>query len=591
MLIDFLSQMKKRGRRPTSRSYTIMLDGLSAAPMSSSIVKTALSVYRSITAPNSGVPLDIIHTNAMLTVCHRHGDLDLLWKIAGDIPEEGPGAPSAATYTIILNAVQFAARRDIQRMSPDDIEKILERKARAVTEGKRVWADVIWRWKNQTLNIDHDIVNAMASVLLDGASDIDCYNVMALYEQTMGIPIMQKRPVENSKTTLRRVTHEDNTSMLMEEALREENMEDVPFVNENNQLLNAKEVEGSVEGEVEKIEEEEEDFAELFNPVFPDTEGHFLRPKSKELTLLLSACFTMTQGTEAGQAYWKLMTIDEGPYRFRPDTHCFVQYFRLLRISRSSKVAVKTIRNQMIPSGRANGTAFHIALSVCRRDRRNHSVLLHANELLSLMERALILPDIRVLDNYLETIQVLSTNPSVLLTLRGLDTDEDTTPSKVRKTAGLAYQGLKLQAKLRLAALATLRPYALALDEAMENGKPSTGNRWTSEEKDLGDRVNGTAAVKFMSRVRLVVDDTLKDQYKKFVSKADRTRLVADSKILKKYSDQKLIESFEKKNVYPTPMQRLEARERMQKFRWGLESSESAGQEEQTFPQQAKAEA
>ncbi|KAJ5787528.1 Pentatricopeptide repeat protein [Penicillium paradoxum] len=595
----FWNDMKKRGRRPTARAFTIMLNGLSSSPVSSSTVKTALAVYRSITAPNSGVKLDIIHTNAMLTVCHRHGKMDLLWEIAGDLPEEGPGAPDAVTYTIIMNAVQFAARRDIQKMSSNDIEKILERKAQAISEGKRIWADVIWRWKNQSLEIDNDLVSAMASLLLDGASDMDCYNIMELFKQTMGIPILQKRPVENSKSTLRRVTREDSASMKMEEAIREENMEDLPFVNEHNQPLDAEaqeaeeaeEVEEANEEAVEEIEEEEEEenFAELFKPVVPDTEGlSFLRPKSKELTLLLHACFTITQGMEAGQAYWKHMTMEETPYRIDPDTISFIQYFRLLRLSRSSKLSVKTMRDQMIPAGRATGTSFHVALSVCRRDRRNHSVLLHANELLSLMQRALILPDIRVLDGYLATIQVLSTNPSVLLNLRGLDKDEDSTSNKARKPLRLADQGRKLQAKLRLAALATLRPYVLTLEEAMENGKPASQTRWDTK-RNASDSIQGSAAVKFMSRVRLVVDDTLKIDYKNYVSKTERKTLQVESNMLKKYSDRQVIEKWQKKLVYPTPMQRLESRERMQQYE--LENSESANKPEELFPREAEAEA
>ena len=546
-----------------------MLKGFSAAPKSLALVKTAASVYRSIASPNSGVKLGIIHTNAMLTVCHRHGDMDRLWKIAGDLPEEGQGAPDATTYTIILNAVQFAARRDIQSMSPDQIEKILERKSQAITEGKRIWADVIYRWQNQTLEIDNDLVNAMASLLLDGASDIDCYNVMELYKQTMGTPILQKRPIESSKTTRRRITHEENQSIEESESKRQQTMEDVPFVDENNQPLEeakpVEEAEQFVEEELEEVEEEveeEESFEDLFKPVVPGAEElSFLRPNSKELTLLLNACFTMTQGTEGGLAYWKHMTLDETNYRIKPDTFTYIQYFRLLRISRSSKISVKTMREQMIPSGQATGTAFHIALSVCRRDRRNHSMLLHANELISLMEKALILPDIRVLDGYLETIQILSTNPSVLLNLRGLGTDED---SKARRLQDL---GRKLQAKLRLTALATLRPYVAQLHEAMENGKPESKTRWSAIQNQLADSASGPAAVKFMSRVRLIVDDTLKVDYKAFVSKAERKILTAESQMLKKYSDKQVIESFKKKTVYPTSDQKKEARERIAKYR------------------------
>ncbi|KAK4867728.1 hypothetical protein LT330_001238 [Penicillium expansum] len=580
----FYNDMKKRGRRPTPRTYTIMLKGFSSAPRSLGVAKTAASVYRSIGSPNSGVKLDIIHTNAMLTVCHRHWDMDRLWKIAGELPEEGPGAPDATTYTIILNAVQFAARRDIEKMSPDEIDKILERKAQVITEGKRIWADVIWRWKNQTLKIDNELVNGMASLLLEGGSDIDCYNVMELYKQTMGVPILQKRPTENEKTTRRRITPEQTQAIEVSEATRQSKMEDVPFVDENNRPIQsfepAVELEQDLGEEVEELEmekaeeeveeEEEEDFTELFKPVVSQAEElSFLEPNSKELTLILNACFTMTQGSEGGQAYWKHMTLEDYDYRIDPDTFTYIQYFRLLRISRSSKISVKTMREQMVPSGQATGTAFHVALSVCRRDRRNHSVLQHANELIALMDKALILPDIRVLDGYLEMIQILSTNPSVLLHLRGLDTED----SKSSKSPRLHEMGRKLQAKLRLAAIAALRPYILQLHEAMENGKPESKTRWSAIQNTLSDSVAGSAAVKIMSRVRLVVDDTLKLDYKSYVSKAERKALDADSKMLKKYSDKDVIATFKRKKVYPTIQQKEEARERIKKFQWEARNS------------------
>ncbi|KAJ5320081.1 hypothetical protein PENANT_c025G08262 [Penicillium antarcticum] len=590
----FYNDMKKRGRRPLATTYTIMLKGFSSASESPSIVKTAASVYRSISSPNSGVNQSIIHTNAMLTVCQRHNDMDRLWKIAGDLPEEGPGAPDAATYTIILGAVQFAARKDIQKMSPEEIDRILERKALAVTEGKRIWADVAYRWKNQALELDNSVVNAMASLLLDGASDLDCYNVMELYKQTMGIPILQKRPIESESSSRRRITREETQTLEQSQSKREDSMEDVPFVDENNQII--REAEPGEEAqplaeEPEELEdeaeepEEEESFEELFRPVVPDlAELSFLKPDSKELTLLLNACFTITHGTEAGVNYWKLLTIQDPKYLIEPDSVSYLQYFRLLRISRSSKVGVAALRDQMIPSGVANGKAFHVALSICRRDRRNHSVLQHANELMSLMGKALILPDLRVLEGYLELIQILSSQPSVLLHLRGLDMEDTSSKSRLQDI------GRKIQAKLRLAAVATLLPYTAQLHEAMELGGPSKNSRW-SEIQNQKDNVNGAAAVKILSRIRLIVDDTLMDDYKSFVSKAERKMLMEESKMLKKYSDKAVIQSFRGKTVYPTPEQKRFGGERIKRFQLEARKNLSKKQFEEGSYQEPKEQA
>ncbi|KAJ5571118.1 Pentatricopeptide repeat protein [Penicillium sp. DV-2018c] len=602
----FWNDMKKRGVKPGEKAFTAILTGLSspAVTKTPATMKIADSVYRSISAANSGVERSIIHTNAMLSVCHRHGDMDQLWKVIADIPEEGPNSPDTATYTIILNAVQFAGRRDIANMSPDGIDAILQRKKQVVTEGKRIWADVIWQWKNKTLELDNQVVSAMANLLLDGASDMDCYNVLELYKQTMGIPILQKRPAEGPSSTRRRISREDQEAIQNAEAARQEQMEDVPFVDENNQPLDSSSSPvppvptPEVEAEVANTNEAE-DFSELFRPVVPDTEGlEFLRPDSKELTHLLSACFTMTQGLEGGQNYWSYLTLRDTPQRFEPDTYTYIQYFRLLRLSRSSKICVKTMREQMIPSGQATGLAFHLALSVCRRDRRNSSILLRTNELMSLMDKVLVLPELRVLEGYLSFIQRLADSPSVLLNLRGLDTDEASESTKEKKKQSLPALSRNLQVRLRLSAINVLRPYVLQLHTALESvlglGKLDTSprNRSARDKESIEAPIDGTTAAKIMASIRLLVDETLHlDASKNLIAKAEREALVAESARLKKYSGRQAIEGLQRKKIYPTPQQLQEGRQRIREYLGAAQMSNepSWGSQEGHSSQKAEA--
>lgn len=537
--------MKKRGRMPNARTYTIMLKGFANAPRARNIVKTAHSVYRSIFAKNSPVQPNIIHTNAMLSVCQRHGDMDMLWHIAGELPEEGPEAPDMTTYSTILGALQYAARSDIEKMGDEEIDSILERKEQMVKEGKRIWADVIYRWTKEQLPLDNHVVNAMASLLLDGANDRDFYDVFALYHQTMGIPILSKVPPENPKAARRRVAFEKRT-----EQVAPEEVEDVPFVDADNKLLRRDRKETDIE------EEEEENFDSLFDPVVPGEDLSHLQPGNKELTLLLDACLNMTQGASTGTAYWEHLTQKSTTHHIEPDMLSFVQYLRLLRITRSSRLAVKLMREQMLPSGQATGKAFHIALSCCRRDRRNLRVLIHANELLDLMQQALVLPDPRVLEGYLDLVQALSDTPHILLHLGGLDIEE-----KKSDTRSLQTLGKKLQAKLRLRALESLRPHYTQLHEAMEHGKAGPKTRWSSVYEGNG-AIFGQPCVKIMSRIRTLIDETLKVDYMLFVSKAERKVLEAGSTMLKTYSDKKTIEKFTQQLVFPTVDQRNAFQER-----------------------------
>lgn len=98
--------MKKRAQFPDSYTYTILLRGLSINAHFSGVLQKALSIYHSLSAPNSRVEPSIIHTNAALRVCARALDMDALWGVAAKIPETGAGAANATTYNTIINAIR-----------------------------------------------------------------------------------------------------------------------------------------------------------------------------------------------------------------------------------------------------------------------------------------------------------------------------------------------------------------------------------------------------------------------------------------------------------------------------------------------------
>ncbi|CEJ59177.1 hypothetical protein PMG11_07811 [Penicillium brasilianum] len=545
----FYNDMKKRGRMPTSVTYTLMLKGLADAPKSTANVKMAESIYKSI--KNSEVEPSIIHTNAMLAVCDRHNDMESLWRIAGDLPEEGPQAPDMRTYTIILGALQYASRHDIEKLSPHETDKIVERKDQMVMEGKRIWADVLYRWTKDQLQIDNHVVNAMASLLLEGARERDYYDVLALYHQTMGIPIFAKQPAETSKCS--RFTMFRLAFLRRSQELVSQPAEDVPFVDENNQPLR-EEPELEEDMEVEG-EEEVENFDMIFDSVVPKTEGlSYLQPGSKELTFIEDVCHRLPQGFAAGYSYWDHLTI-ESENRFEPDAIAYAQYLRLLRGGRASKRAVQVLQNQALPSGNANEKLFHLAMACCRRDRNNASVLLHANELLDIMHKALVLPDPRVLESYLELVQALSQAPHILLNLRGLPKEERS------KINDLKVLGKRLQADLHLAAITALRLQVLQLHEALQSGKPGRSSRWGALKNGSGN-ISGSLAVKVMARFRTVIDETLKAEYTPFVPQDEHKRLQSDSKLLRTYSDKETVKKFGTLSVHPTIEQKNAFRER-----------------------------
>ncbi|KAJ5938519.1 hypothetical protein N7466_001653 [Penicillium verhagenii] len=540
--LRFFNDMKKRAGKPNPQTFTILLRGLkkSLKAPGFNIVRTAEAIYNSISAENSGVERDIIHTNAMLAVCQYQGDVDSLWRIAGSLPEQGPEAPDMTTYTTILGTLLFAHREKIKTMDASQIDRIFALKAQLVSDGKRIWADILYRWKNDNLPPDAQVVHSMSALLLEGASDHDYYDVLALYHQTMGIPIFAKQPPESTKNTPNSMW-KTKQSRNQEPAVEE----DVPFVDENNQKLKL-DKDGTKEEESSFEEEQEENFDLLFDSL-PEGPVPELQPGNQDLTLIQEACLNITQGSKAGYEYWNHLTLGSTPLRIKPDEVATTQFLRLLRVSRASNKALQAIRDQLAPSGNVSGKVLHIALSVCRRDKHNQSCLVHANALMDIMGESLLLPDPRALQGYLELVQSLSQQPNLLLYLRGLEIEER------REGRTLLTLGKKLQVNLHLFALKTLRPHFTRLHEAMEHGKQSPKGRW---DTGVREAVPGPLAVKTMARIRLMIDEVLKSEYSAFLSKADRKLLRSESIMLKKYSDKAIIEKFGEGFVFSTPEQR-----------------------------------
>lgn len=561
--------MKKRGRKPNERTYTIMLNGLSRAGRSPGLnaIETAYSVYRSISAANSAVPCSIIHSNAMLNVCWRSGDMDMLWRVAGELPEEGPGSPDSTTYTIILSAIRDAIDRDVAELQQSEFVQIPKRQAQGVKEAKRVWSDVVYQWEKGRLNLDSYVAGAMSTVLLQGSSDLDCYHVLALFHQTHGIPILVDEPPQDvprpSQPWDRHVPPKP-----------QEDVEDVPFVDEDNRLYHPSQPEQEVVKEEQEREEEEENFDNLFDSVVSTdaieqkpTENaagpSYLTVSNRELSLILEACIAMTPslGVKTGKAYWDYLTKQDSAHKIEPDSHSYHQYLRLLRLARSSRASVDLIRDQMVPSGVVDKKMFQIAMSCCRRDRNNPNMLIHANELLKLMDENLVLPNTKAMEGYLDAIRVLLDNPLLLMSLNGL-----MTPLK-RSSKKLNSLGRELRFRLQHHAIAKLRPLVLKLVEAVENGegtrKSGSGRQQARYEYKKSPAISGTQTLKVLGQVRALIDNVLKPENASFLPKRTRHALEMESKELRKYSKLEVMEEYEDVVISPTPEQVLAFEEKL----------------------------
>ncbi|KAJ5569697.1 uncharacterized protein N7459_009127 [Penicillium hispanicum] len=534
-------QMKKRGGKPNSQTFTILLAGFRDADPNTNvkIVPLADHVYQLITAQNSGVDLDIIHTNAMLTVCQRHNDMKTLWRIAGEMPEEGPLAPDMTTYTIILTGLRFKCRKKLAYLK--NTAMIVDQKERTIKEAKRIWADVIYRWKYDKVPLDNQVVLAMALLLQEQATDQSTHDVLALYNQTMGLPILTEKPPDRSREYN---IYKEKKKMSYGQ-MYFPSPDPVPFVGIDDQPIQV----GNRETSNPEVKEEEERLKAIFDPVDVEAEGlALLKPDAKDLGVIVECCRDQVQGHAAGVAYWKLLTSETGKYRVQPDGASAVNYLRLLRVSRSSKTSVELIRNQLLPLGETTGIMFHIALSTCRRDIRNKWTMHNAKELMDLMGKVHALPEPRALVGYLNLYQALSDKPEYLLHVPGLG------DSDVSEARSLEDLSTRLQARLRLVTIETLRPHVEQLHEAVVKGRPY-GNRWADLYKKL-EPVSGRHVVKALAWVRLLITETLKPTYRAFVSAEERRVLKSEAEMLKMYSSKEVVRKFETEMVYPSKEQR-----------------------------------
>ncbi|KAI7635778.1 hypothetical protein KC322_g21857, partial [Hortaea werneckii] len=189
------NEMKKRAQFPDSYTYILLLRGLAGPRTATSKkppknispedVSKAVSLYNSMSAPNSRVKPSIMHTNAVLKVCAFGNDMDAFYGILANLPEVGAGAPDHMTYSIILNAIRrntgYEALKDL---SPT---QAVTKRRQAVSEARAIWREIVMKWRTGAVKMDEELVSAMARCLLVSEKLQDWDDVLSMVRQTMQI--------------------------------------------------------------------------------------------------------------------------------------------------------------------------------------------------------------------------------------------------------------------------------------------------------------------------------------------------------------------------------------------------------------------
>lgn len=359
--------MKKRGTRPDSHTYMLMLRGLANNYDKKNVTAEAVSIYTSMKASNSTAKPSILHHNAMLNVCNKTGDIDALFGIAGSMPETGPNSPDSWSYSIIISALNSHIHKLKTMYSKGDRQRDAEI-TRAMNDGRKLWEDIIRRWRAGEVSIDESLVTAMAFLFLSTGRNADAKDVLSLVHQTMNICPPSKIGLLDA----------------LEESERDDASESP----------------------------DASDASDLQTQVSEPLSG-FVKPGNPALNCLLEAAYQL-RSRKIGDWYWNRFHHMPDPANqphlpIQIDFGNYCAYLRLLSLSHASTKVVEVVRSMENESSSnkdghqttPSAYSFYLAMEACRRDKDSNHAFPNATAIFDIMQQALPEPQPRVLRTYL----------------------------------------------------------------------------------------------------------------------------------------------------------------------------------------------
>ncbi|KAM3421799.1 hypothetical protein BST61_g2178 [Cercospora zeina] len=381
--VAILNEMKKRRQFPDSYTYMRLLTGLSKSKKE---VPRIVSIYHMMCSPSSKVKPSTSHANAALRACYLAGDMDALWGIVGRMPEKGANAPDAQIYTTILQAIKHNAFGD-----GADARVVAELRQEAVNEGRRIWQEIISKWREGALVLDEGLIVAMANLLLLSSRMPDRDNVFDLIHQTTGLE--RQLPPLGSKE--RRTEHVPAEKGLDEDAQT-----------------------APVDGH--------DDFkptpsSNAFKPVTPAVRIDkskrpqalvWVQPGNGILAMLMRAC-DILRTPKAMNSYWDILT--SAPHNVKPDPPNVQILFRTLRMNRSSSRSLHVLQRLHNQIGiEPLPLTYVMAMSVCARDRNNPNVVDIATAIVHDMEKHLFPLNMETLKLYVRLAHQTDNGPNII---------------------------------------------------------------------------------------------------------------------------------------------------------------------------------
>ena len=403
--LKVFNEMKKRAQFPDAHTYTLLLRGLTRGESGyegktrRENVSKALSLYYSMSSPTSRVQPSIIHTNAVLKVCTFGRDPDALWGVVAKLPEAGPGAADTVTYSIILHALRWEILSLDEDIPP---EQLVRKKEEGVNQGRKVWMEVVKKWRSGVLKIDEELVCAMGRLLMCSDRLPDWDAALSLVQQTTGVP----RLIPEYGTQGRETGHVPVVNAY--------DLPDEPSPSEQERLDRTQDT----------------PFAKAFNPVAATSSESssskaiakslaYVEPGNGLLSLLILTC-TRMRIPKTAVAYWNTLTAE--PYKVKPDIHNFNALLRLFQKNRSSARAAELLTNDLVEAGiQPYSITFRLAMEACARDWKNANALESARQIVDVMEKTMADLDVEVLKGYVSLALHTHDGPKIVSMLDRCD--------------------------------------------------------------------------------------------------------------------------------------------------------------------------
>ncbi|SPO00553.1 uncharacterized protein DNG_03301 [Cephalotrichum gorgonifer] len=341
--IKLFNEMKKRGQLPNAQTYTTIFKGCARSQHPKTAVSEAVRIYMTMLS-SPRLPPNIIHVNAVLEACARALDIESMMSVAETIDDRARKA-DAVTYATLMHGLRASIDAEAAQLPHGDRsgstpESHTENIDKVIEQAKRIWQEVIRKWKNGSLVLDESLVFAMGRILLLGGK-ANTNAIFELLRQTMWIPnLFEKAAPERGE----------------------------PGGDPASEAL-----------------------------AIADKKPHLIpKPTTKTLSLVLAAL----QGSRLSNIslqYWRLLTNE---YKVTPDSNNWHSILYVLRRNHSSSQAL-AILNAMPPSFMTAKT-FKIVFSTCLSDNVNPQVLQNATAVLEKMKATLPEPDLECLRIYLD---------------------------------------------------------------------------------------------------------------------------------------------------------------------------------------------